>query len=79
VVELTDSQIYQEIGKIVRRWVSTFYVLLIAEKMPDTRNTKSPSKQLLEIAKIGLEKAIETDEATATNWLNEQLEALSID
>ena len=79
MVELTDSQIYQEIGKIVRRWVSTFYVLLIAEKMPDTRNTKSPSKQLLEIAKIGLEKAIETDEATATNWLNEQLEALSID
>jgi len=79
VVELTDSQIYQEIGKIVRRWVSTFYVLLIAEKMPDTRNTKSPSKQLLEIAKIGLDKAIETDEATATNWLNEQLEALSID
>ena len=79
MVELTDSQIYQEIGKIVRRWVSTFYVLLIAEKMPDTRNTKSPSKQLLEIAKIGLDKAIETDEATATNWLNEQLEALSID
>ena len=79
MVELTDSQIYQEIGKIVRRWVSTFYVLLIAEKMPDTRNTKSPSKQLLEIAKIGLEKAIETDETTATNWLNEQLEALSID
>jgi type I restriction enzyme M protein len=47
--------------------------------MPDTINTKSPSKQLLEIAKIGLDKAIETDEATATNWLNEQLEALSID
>ena len=79
MVELTDSQIDQEIGEIVRHWVSTFYVLLIAEKMPDTRNTKSPSKQLLEIAKIGLDKAIETDEATATNWLNEQLEALSID
>ena len=47
--------------------------------MQDARNAKSTSKQLLEIAKIAVEKAIETDEATATNWINEQLEALSID
>lgn len=36
------------------------------------------SKQLLEIAKTGVERAIETDEATATTWINQQLEALGI-
>jgi type I restriction enzyme M protein len=40
---------------------------------------KQKSKQLLEIAKIGVEKAIETDEATATDWINQQLENLGID
>ena len=34
--------------------------------------------QLLEIAKIGVERAIESDEATATNWIEEQLKMLSI-
>ncbi len=32
------------------------------------------SKQLLEIAKIGVKKAIENDETTATNWINQQLD-----
>jgi type I restriction enzyme M protein len=27
----------------------------------------------------GVERAIETDEATATNWINEQLEALGVE
>ncbi|MEG5162013.1 N-6 DNA methylase [Microcoleus sp. AT3-A2] len=36
------------------------------------------SKQLLEIAKTGVERAIETDEATATTWMNQQLEALRV-
>jgi antitoxin VapB len=44
------------------------------------------SKQLLEIAKTGVERAtlisttkpIETDEAIATTWINQQLEALNI-
>jgi hypothetical protein len=35
---------------------------------------KLKSKQLLEIAKIGVEKAIETDEAIATDWINQQSE-----
>ncbi|WP_323219870.1 restriction endonuclease subunit S [Limnoraphis robusta] len=39
---------------------------------------QSKSKQLLEIAKTGVERAIETDEVIATNWINEQLEALNI-
>jgi type I restriction enzyme M protein len=34
---------------------------------------------LLEIAKIGVEKAIETDEARATDWISQQLEILGID
>lgn len=51
----------------------------ISRKIQMSFTKKEQSKQLLEIAKIGLDKAIETDEATATNWLNEQLEALSID
>lgn len=33
---------------------------------------------LLEIAKTGVERAIETDEATATAWINQQLEALGV-
>lgn len=39
---------------------------------------KIKSKQLLEIAKTGVEKAIETDEGEATAWMNQQLAALGI-
>jgi type I restriction enzyme M protein len=34
---------------------------------------------LLEIAKTGVEQAIETDEATATTWINQQLTALEVE
>jgi len=40
---------------------------------------KMKSKQLLEIAKTGVERAIETDEAIATAWMNQQLEALGVE
>ncbi|MFM8299225.1 MAG: N-6 DNA methylase [Microcystis aeruginosa] len=50
--------------------------LSIAEKMLSAKKTKQKSKQLLEIAKIGVEKAIETDEEMATAWINQQLESL---
>jgi len=33
---------------------------------------------VLEIAKTGVEQAIETDEATATTWISQQLEALGV-
>jgi type I restriction enzyme M protein len=39
---------------------------------------REQSKQLLEIAKIGVKRAIETDEATATDWIDLQLEALGV-
>jgi type I restriction enzyme M protein len=50
----------------------------IAEKVRESRKAREQSKQLLEIAKTGVERAIETDEATATIWINQQLEALNI-
>ncbi|MFO5526235.1 MAG: restriction endonuclease subunit S, partial [Cuspidothrix sp.] len=50
----------------------------VNEKIQESFKFKSQSKQLLEIAKIGVEKAIESDETTATNWINEQLAALGI-
>ncbi|MBE9080197.1 N-6 DNA methylase [Romeria aff. gracilis LEGE 07310] len=50
----------------------------IAEKVRESRKAREQSKQLLEIAKTGVERAIETDEATATTWINEQLEVLNI-
>ncbi len=37
------------------------------------------SKNLLEIAKTGVEKAIEENEEVAINWINEQLKNLGID
>lgn len=48
------------------------------EKIKSSFLLKLKSKQLLEIAKTGVERAIETDQATATAWINQQLEALDI-
>ena len=48
------------------------------ENINESFEFKIKSKQLLEIAKIGVEKAIETDEAHATAWMNQQLAALGI-
>lgn len=50
----------------------------IAEKVRASRKAREQSKQLLEIAKTGVERAIETDETTATAWMNQQLEALGV-
>ncbi|MBE9106560.1 restriction endonuclease subunit S, partial [Nostoc cf. edaphicum LEGE 07299] len=50
----------------------------IVEKINSSFSLKLKSKQLLEIAKTGVERAIETDEATARAWINQQLEALGI-
>jgi type I restriction enzyme M protein len=58
----------------------------IAVKVRESRKAQEQSKQLLEIAKTGVERATlavsakqhETDEATATTWINEQLKLLNI-
>ena len=50
----------------------------ITEKLKESRRAQEQSKQLLEIAKTGVERAIATDETTAIAWMNEQLEAIEI-
>ncbi|WP_331001096.1 hypothetical protein [Nostoc commune] len=50
----------------------------ITEKVRASRKAREQSKQLLEIAKTGVERTIETDEAIATAWINQQLEAVGI-
>jgi type I restriction enzyme M protein len=50
----------------------------IVEKIKSSFSSKLKSKQLLEIAKTGVERAIETDEATATAWINQQVESLEV-
>jgi type I restriction enzyme M protein len=47
-------------------------------KVHDSYNAEEKSKQLLQIAKIGVEKAIETEEETVTAWINQQLESLGV-
>ena len=51
----------------------------IRSKVEDSHQKREQSKQLLEIAKTGVERAIETNEATATTWINEQLESLGVE
>jgi type I restriction enzyme M protein len=50
----------------------------ITQKVRESRKAREQSTQLLEMAKIGVERAIETDELTATTWMNQQLEALDL-
>lgn len=51
----------------------------IRSKVESSHQKREQSKQLLAIAKTVVERAIETDEATATIWINEQLEALRVE
>jgi type I restriction enzyme M protein len=50
----------------------------IRSKVEASHQKREQSKQLLEIAKTGVERAIETNEATATTWINQELETLGI-
>ncbi|WP_242046602.1 hypothetical protein [Cylindrospermum sp. FACHB-282] len=50
----------------------------IVQNVNSSFELKFKSKQVLESAKTGVEKAIETDEATATAWINQQLATLGI-
>jgi type I restriction enzyme M protein len=54
-------------------------VTWITSRVKEAIFRREQSKQLLEIAKTGVERVIETDEATATTWINEQLEALGVE
>jgi type I restriction enzyme M protein len=48
----------------------------ISARINQSLNLKEKSKQLLETAKTGVEKAIEENEKVAINWINEQLESI---
>ncbi|MGJ5627843.1 hypothetical protein [Nostoc sp. CALU 1950] len=50
----------------------------VTEKVRESRKAREQSKQLLEIAKTGVERASETDEAAATAWINQQLEVIEV-
>jgi type I restriction enzyme M protein len=52
--------------------------LLILTDSDSLKSSIALLTQLLEIAKIGVEKAIETDEETATAWIKQQLESLGV-
>jgi type I restriction enzyme M protein len=52
--------------------------LLILTDSDSLKSSIALLTQLLEIAKIGVEKAIETDEETATAWITQQLESLGV-
>jgi type I restriction enzyme M protein len=50
----------------------------IIDLLNQSNNLRQRSKELLEIAKKGVEKAIETDEETAIKWINEELEKMGV-
>ncbi|MDX2242818.1 MAG: hypothetical protein NW224_19235 [Leptolyngbyaceae cyanobacterium bins.302] len=50
----------------------------VTEKVKSSRKAKEQSKHLLEIAKTGVERAIEQSEEEAIGWMNQQLEILGV-
>jgi type I restriction enzyme M protein len=48
----------------------------IKNKVEEAHQKREQSKHLLEIAKTGVEKAIEENEKVAINWINEQLKSI---
>ncbi|MGL6344272.1 MAG: restriction endonuclease subunit S, partial [Waterburya sp.] len=51
----------------------------IKNKVEESHQKREQSKQLLEIAKTGVEKAIEENEAKALDWMNQELKILGVD
>lgn len=51
----------------------------IREKNQEAKKLQTQSKQLLEIAKRGVEIAIEENEEVATSWINEQLSKIGVE
>jgi hypothetical protein len=74
-----QAELYpKDIDNFVIPFISGDKQQQIIDKYVMSLEQKQKSKQLLEIAKIGVERAIETDEETATIWINQQLERLGI-
>ena len=51
----------------------------IVGKIQESTKCRKQSKQLLEIAKRGVEIAIEQDEYIATNWINQELQKIGVE
>ena len=88
---IVQKQIEHDIGgSVINHWLvaqakNTLIPILSMEKqrnisnlISDSFNKREISKKLLEIAKRGVEIAIEQDEDTAENWINSELEKLGI-
>ncbi len=52
--------------------------LEIVQKVQESFNYRQKSQRLLELAKLGVEKAIEEGETVATAWLEKQLGLLDV-
>jgi type I restriction enzyme M protein len=68
--EITQFQIWEAPDSIQQK---------IRSKVETSHQKREQSKQLLEIAKTGVEQAIEADETTASTWINQQLKALGVE
>lgn len=51
----------------------------ISEKVQESFRLRKQSKQLLDIAKLGVEKAIEDSESVAEKWINSELEKIGVE
>ena len=67
-----------ELSKIILPKISQDTQQKIKEHVSEMYHNQFLSKQLLEIAKRGVEKAIEESEDMAMQWMNEQLEAIGV-
>ncbi len=89
---LVQKQIERNVGgSIINHWLvsqvkKTLIPILhettqqkIAEMVNNSFYNRKLSKQLLEIAKRGVELAIENDESFAQEWINEELNKLNIE
>ncbi len=68
-----------EFSKIILPKINEPIQKEIKNKISDVYKFKYQSKQLLEIAKTGVEKAIEENEEVAIAWINEELEKLGVE
>lgn len=67
-----------EFSKIVLPKIKNNIQKEIKSKISEAYKLKLQSKQLLEIAKLGVEKAIEENEEIATNWINQELKKIGV-
>lgn len=69
----------EELNKIILPKIKIETQNIIKEKIQLMYKLKENSKQLLEIAKKGVEIAIEQNEDIATSWINEQLSKIEVE